>query len=376
MRLLFVIPSVEWGAGRALMTLLGYYVRSGQSPTVVTFKQIDESAIEIPQGVKVVTIDRRSAWSFPLLVYRVALCIRRERPDVVIGWSTTANLCVLLAQRLLRNRPAIVLTEHDRSEDLMRLGTPAAAVRRSLVKSMYASAARIIAVSDCVKNGLHANLSVPAEKISVIHPGLDIAGLRARAGFENLDRPMRPRIVTVSRLDRWKDVATIISAFALVGKSADVTLTIVGDGPERDALEYLATSLGVAQSVHFTGFLVNAAPIVASSSVFVSASRSDSWGVALTEAMALGVPVVAASDSGGPDEILSGGAGILVPQRDAAAMSAAVLRVLGDARLAAELSQRASDRCRSFDISHVGPAYDRVFEEICLERRPMGPPSR
>ena len=105
-------------------------------------------------------------------------------------------------------------------------------------------------------------------------------------------------------------------------------LALVGDGPERARLESLARTLGVASRVHFTGFLSELETVYPDLDLVVNSSRNEGTPVALIEAMAAGIPVVATSVGGSPDLLQGGALGDLVPAGDPEALARALERAL------------------------------------------------
>ena len=165
-----------------------------------------------------------------------------------------------------------------------------------------------------------------------------------------------PLLVFVGRLVDEKGFADFLAAIAeLAPRRKDVTGLVVGDGQDRAVAERLARELGIADRVHFAGW-VDPADVpshVAAADVFLAPSRrgSDGWveaqGLSIIEAMALGVPVVASASGGIVDTIDDGESGLLVPERSPDAIALAVERYLDDAALRASGSQRGAPKSRA-----------------------------
>jgi L-malate glycosyltransferase len=137
------------------------------------------------------------------------------------------------------------------------------------------------------------------------------------------------RFFHVSTLDTKKNVSEIITAFASNFRDQpSVTLTIGGDGPERQALIALAVKLKVRNQILFPGRLSRreVRNTLAQSDAFVLSSKFETFGVVLIEALAMGVPVIA-TRCGGPEDIVSDDTGILVPVGDVAALGAAMVEM-------------------------------------------------
>ncbi len=171
-------------------------------------------------------------------------------------------------------------------------------------------------------------------------------------------------IGSVGRLAPVKDLQTLLSA---VQRVDDVHVAIIGDGPERSRLESLRDELGLASRVHFTGFLSELETVYPDLDCVVNSSLNEGTPVALIEAMAAGVPVVATAVGGTPDLLRDGALGTLVPPGDADALATALSEALEDhdssfAR-AAEARAAVVEKYRSERLIHDT---ETVYRELLL----------
>jgi glycosyltransferase involved in cell wall biosynthesis len=145
-------------------------------------------------------------------------------------------------------------------------------------------------------------------------------------------------------LQRQKDFPTLIRAFARVRQTRPCRLVIIGEGRERPALEALIGQLGLTGQVDLPGFQPNPLPFLARASLFVLSSAWEGSPNVLTEAMALGTPVVATDCPSGPAELLDGGRiAPLVPVGDPEALARMVLATLDQPTPAARLKDAVAD---------------------------------
>jgi len=153
-------------------------------------------------------------------------------------------------------------------------------------------------------------------------------------------------LVTVARLEKHKGIDTVLEALPTIAERApDVRYAVAGGGPERESLERLAHKLGVADRVRFLGQVSerDLPALYNLATVYVGASRRaerigvEGFGIALVEASACGVPVVAGNSGGVPDAVRDGETGFLVPPEESAALVEAVCRLLDDPVLARRL---------------------------------------
>lgn len=170
---------------------------------------------------------------------------------------------------------------------------------------------------------------------------------------------------TLGTLQWAKGMDVLLHALALLPPGCPVQLHIGGDGPERGALQALALRLGVQARVRWLGALAPAAVPAAllPSHAFVQASRHESFGVVLVEALMAGRPVLA-TRCGGPEGIVGPGDGALVPVEDAPALAAAMhALVQGELRVdePAQLRQRAVAR---YGRAAIGERLAQLFEGV------------
>jgi glycosyltransferase involved in cell wall biosynthesis len=139
------------------------------------------------------------------------------------------------------------------------------------------------------------------------------------------------RFASIALLTSGKDMGTVLQAFRRARESGprSVELVIGGDGPERVRLEALAERLGLGDACRFVGRLTPAGvrDLLQASDVFVLASRHETFGVVLAEAMACGKPVIA-TRCGGPEWFVTPESGVLVPVGDPSALADAMIGVM------------------------------------------------
>ena len=183
----------------------------------------------------------------------------------------------------------------------------------------------------------------------VIPTGLDIArlaggdgaGFRARHGIA----PGRPVVLTVGRVAFEKNIGFLVSALERVRQAIpDVLLVIAGEGPALPALRRDVEARGLAGHVCFVGYLDRSGPLLdcyRSANAFVFASRTETQGLVLLEAMALGVPVVSTAVMG-TRFVLDGARGAIVVDEDEIEFAAAIAKLLRDPGLQARLGAEAT----------------------------------
>jgi glycosyltransferase involved in cell wall biosynthesis len=275
------------------------------------------------------------------------------KPDVIHAQDRRAGLvCAYLGTRRTASgtRRSVVHTYHGVPDDVTQawLDDPSASpppsryTRTVLAADAVVARAvdRTIVVAPILRTFLIERLRVPAERVVHIDNGLALPPASPPSG------PIR-RLLFVGMLIERKGVDVLLSALAHAvedGVPHDVHLTVVGDGPERAALESSARSLGLAERVDFLGFRTDVPQLMATADAFVLPARMEQQPLVLIEAMASGL-LVLATDVGGVRDML-GGLGMLVPADDPLALARGIATLVtsdGAARAAA-LASHAHQR--------------------------------
>jgi glycosyltransferase involved in cell wall biosynthesis len=296
-------------------------------------------------------------------IRRLQSIIRREQPDVVLGWGPKPQVYLGPASALAGARRRCVWCATE---------LPQAAVHRV---ALALPANTIVCASGFVARAHET--AWPRRRIVVSPPGLpepqrpaeqEIEALRDRLGIPASSAVVGAvgRLVPVKRLDRVLRVTA-----ALRAKGLDVHALLVGGDVHGFAPEYepylrnLAAELRLDGAVTFTGHVGHVAPHVSMMDVFVTAAPDEGFGVAVVEALALGVPVVAV-DVGGPTEIVEHDkSGLIVPDDSSDDLVAAVGRVLAEPGLRDRLSRGARGRYeRCFTAGEGAGRLTGVLEEV------------
>jgi glycosyltransferase involved in cell wall biosynthesis len=221
--------------------------------------------------------------------------------------------------------------------------------------------------------------SYGAGDVRVVHLGADLASPRQRG--TTIRRDPSPSLVTVGHLVARKRHADVMRALAVLAKRhPSLRYVIIGDGPERVALEGLAARLGVAERVEFRGQLEPAAAIEEARrcTLFAMPSTEEAFGVAYIEAMAGGVPAIGCRGEAGPEEIAAAGDGfMLVPPGDIERLTQRIDELLSDPQRLREAGIRARETvAANFSWERCGEqtvaAYEHALGASLPTRRGTG----
>src|SRR5690242_6595594 len=231
------------------------------------------------------------------------------------------------------------------------------AFARRTARALLGSAAAVVANSQWTREQAQTvlrelGLDPLAERVRVVplgtdpaqfRPGLDTREVRARYRLEN-----GKWVLTVARLEPYKGVDTSLKAVAQVRKAGhDVGYLVVGAGKKKDAFKKLAEELGIADAVRFVGTvpekdlpaLYNTAEAYLGVSRRAEGSRVEGFGIALAEASACGLPVIAGRSGGVAEAVQEGETGFIVDPEDSDGAAEALTRLLSDQLLARRLGQ-------------------------------------
>jgi N-acetyl-alpha-D-glucosaminyl L-malate synthase BshA len=278
---------------------------------------------------------------------------RRERIDVIhVHYAVPHAVSAMLAKQLLgAASPAIVATLHG--TDVTRLGSLAEITGHAL-----AAADAITAPSSYLRTAA-AHLVAP-ERIEVISNFVDTAR------FTPAQRTSRaePVLFHVSNFRPIKRTRDLVDVLAAVRRSVPARMVLVGDGPERVAVEAHAAACGLADAMQFLGRRDDFEHALRDADAFVLPSEMESFGVAALEAMASGVPVFGYRVGGLPDVV--GDTGALVAPGDVSALAAAI--VDGLPRSVA-LGRAARTRAEGFAREAVVDRYEAVLHRVARGAR-------
>jgi glycosyltransferase involved in cell wall biosynthesis len=201
-------------------------------------------------------------------------------------------------------------------------------------------AAMVACISEHTRRELAA-LSSRSDHFHVVRLGIDTEAIAFREPGENAN-PLR--ILNVARMAAPKGHSVLLEGLA--GLDVPFEATLVGDGPERPAIEALSGRLGLGGRVRFTGALPadRTLELYRDADVFCLPSFAEGLPVVLMEAMAAGVPVVASRTSGTPELVEDGVTGLLVEPGRPEQVAQALARIAGDPELRRRLARAARER--------------------------------
>ena len=285
----------------------------------------------------------------PVLALSLARTLRRARPDLVHTHLVHADVYGALAPG-----SRLVSTKHN--PDPFRTG-----VFRFVERALVSRTSRVIAISEAVRRFAVEQVGLPAGKLATVHYGLDELP-RAWGSNPPLALGTVPTLLAVCRLSPQKGLDTAVRALAAV---PDAVLVVLGEGPERERLMTLASSLGLDDRLLLPGRVGDVAAFYRRADVVVHPARWEGFGLAMLEAMLAGKPVVAAHAGSAPELVEDGRTGLLVPVDDADALAEAVSSLLAEPARGAAMGRAGLDRARTvFSVAQMAERTLAVYESV------------
>jgi len=355
------------GAERVASQMINYWADQGKAVTLITLasekkdfyathSQIHRIALDLtgpsPSVLSAVQNNVRR-------IRRLRGAITTSRPDCIISFMDRINVLTLLASSGL-GMPVIASERIDpRQHNIGSIWT-------GLRRLVYPQAAAIVVLTEGVRpwaeqfghpNKVHVipnSVSVPVEERS-----------------EGCGRSYSGRtIIAMGRLDPQKGFDLLLRAFArCVVAHPEWSLLILGEGDERGRLEALAVELGIAKRVTMPGRTPNPFKLIRAADLFVLSSRYEGFPNALVEAMACGLPVIAADCRSGPRDIIRDGVdGVLVPPENVDMLTSAMDSLMMDPAKRQRLGANALEVSERFSTNKIMNKWDDIFCNILSSR--------
>ena len=287
--------------------------------------------------------------------------VRRKKIDVVHAHMARDYSLASYAAR--RRETKFIVTRHV----LFKLNR--------LHRHTLSRAACVIAVSQAVARELRTSRIVSSDQIAVIHNGIDVDRIQKTCAAFSPEPFLRslgiavgvPLVGSIGELRTLKRHDDFIRAAALVHKEFPETqFVLAGVGDGREQLEKLVNELGLTNHFHFLGWLDEADKLLCAMDVFVSASETESFGLAIVEAMAAGTAVVATATEGAQEVIEDQKTGLLVPIGDVERIARSVVNLLSDPEKRERLTtESVKSVAKKFSLTRMVDDIEKIY--LCRE---------
>lgn len=372
LRVLQVVSDLGVGGGQEVVTTLARYLTQMDCvPVVVTLRDGPLRADLERSGITVEVLRGRthSLTRLPAAIAELrglrrelAAVVARHRVEVIQTHLLRSLDFLVLTLRAEPGVRRVFWTFHNARLDLRADQLPAHGwllrPKRLLYRLLYFVAGRsvdgLIAVSDDVAAAVRRDFHPPRHRVFTVPNGVDTqryghvvdrGAVRRRVGIPGEARVL----IVVAKLMEQKGHVYLLRALpAILERHPDLHVLLVGDGPLRSAISTSIAQLRGADRVHRVGNRHDVGDLLAASDVFVLPSLWEGLPMALLEAMATGLPVVATSVSGSGQVVVDGESGMLVTPGDEIALSGAITRLLDNPDRAQHMGRAARERVERF----------------------------
>ncbi|MGZ4870560.1 MAG: glycosyltransferase family 4 protein [Candidatus Angelobacter sp.] len=351
-----------YGAENMLLNLCASQEKAGCQNSLLLFYNVHAPNVEFYErarrrglSVRMVHCQGRADWR---AVRQIEEYIQEDGIDLLHAHGYKADLYGYVAAR--RSRKPVVATCHNWVG-----GTAALGIYNHLDRMALKRFNALAAVSDAVAQRL-LDSGVPARKIKTIANGIDVEPFE-RA--QPLPPPTfdRDKVVgMVARLDLQKGFEYLLRAVReLCGVFRELKVVIVGEGPDRKAIEDMIRQYGLQSTVILAGKQSDMPGVYAATDIFVLPSLNEGLPMTILEAMAASKPVIATKVGAIPTLIRNGETGLLVEARDTDGLRNAIARLLSDPDLCGRMGAEGHDWVsRNYTSEAMALKYRQMYEEV------------
>ena len=368
-RLLYFIPDMGGGgAERAVVDYLRHHDRQRFEPLLVLCNERGVHLDDLPGDIERFSLRKKTSLSVPLMCYRLSRLVKRLEPHAMVSFVWYANAIHLLTSRWIGRRLApLAVCSVDAMSDTFaeeRLGL----LKFRVMKWLYPGSDACFGVSGAVVDDFKRHFVGKRQPPVWVQPNpfnLERICRDAESADASWPEP-GARLLAVGRLVRQKGFDVLLTGLAGL-RHLSWSLTILGEGPERKALQSQIESLKLGSRVRLPGYVENPFVFMKTADVLVCPSRSEGLGRVLIEALTLGTPIVATNCPGGPAEVLEDGRlGDLVPVEDPEALASAIEKAMKAGRPRAPVETQSLQR---YDAHRVVAEWESRLQTL-LEDRP------
>jgi len=343
------------GAERQLVELATRLDRGKYRPVVCCLRRKGPLGAELEQaGIRVFSLGKHGKFDL-LLIFRLALLLRREKAQIVHTWMFTANTHARISA-ILAKVPVIIAAERcvDRGKRWYHF---------LIDRLLSGFTDMVVAVSEGTRQFYRQKVPIPSSRICVISNGVDYEKF---SKYQPVSLPDGDLVLACGRLTAQKGFRYLIQAAFLVHQQIpEARFVILGEGPERGRLEEEISRLGLDKIISLPGETGDVRPDLSSSVLFVLPSLFEGMPNVILEAMAAGKPVVATRIEGSVEAVVEGETGLLVPPAEPEPLANAIFFLLKDKALCEKMGQAGKERIkRYFAVEEMVKSYEELYQAL------------
>ena len=351
------------GVQRVTTTYANYFSKLG-AQVVITHMEKSNQSCFYPLDTKIKTISLRSSLQM-LVLAKFIITIIKFKPNIIISIDPFANRFVAIAKYIIKNI-TVIGTEHMYAKNFFTFRYGYGDRFKFIKKYLYHSLDTLVVLTTDSANWLKENnilTNVAIIPNPIVYP---LAVSHPIIATNKLIKPKLKTILAVGRLVKIKGFDLLINSFAkIASKYSHWQLVIIGEGPQRLALEQQIFKLSLQQQVKLPGVAGNLHDWYQAVDLFVLSSRNEGLSCVLIEAMAYGLPVVSFNCKSGPSDIIKHEVnGLLVESENTIALSQALIRLIENKSLCHKLSESAIAVRDKYSIENIAQQWLNLFSYL------------
>jgi len=371
------------GAEKVAVNIANYLAKRGKKVHLVVIEHLEGHQHFLSPQVTLINLNCKRRWCaiIPFTKY-----LLKEKPASVLAFLGVADIIAIIATVLVPKKPRLLISEHS-TYSMVKLKSAELftgeniigkyLLKKLIAKYIYPLADEIIAVSKDAAEDLENYAGYQHGRVKNIYNPVIFPEL-FDMGKQSVPHPWLKDthasvILAVGRLSHEKNFALLIKAFAKIRTQCKAKLMIIGEGPEREALQQLINNLGINDDVALVGFQKNPYAYMSRTAALVLSSNYEGLSNVLIEALACGSPVISTDCKSGSREILADGKyGILVPVGNIDALATAMKEVLANPEYYKNLAMNfKKEALYQYTTEYAGDAYLRLLFQGANNALPM-----
>jgi len=361
LNILHVIESLEFGGAEKVVVHLANKLCHDYNITICVTKRSGELCDQLDSRVKVICLYGKEGNDLSI-PFKLSKIIKSKNIDILHTHDWGVYLEAVFASILSRKSKLIHTVHGNYIPYSNSIISKIKKYFRHLLENIASHKTyKIVPVSDSIKQYIENEIHIRKNVLQIIHNGIEGHNPKEY----NLDSVSTIKLITVGRLAVVKNHKVMIDAVkCVISKGFDVTLTIVGDGPEYDVLSEYVENSDLNNNISFLGFRTDIAELLSQHHIFVLSSEYEGISIALLEAMSIGMPTISTNVGGIPDTVEDEVTGLLVKKGDSNAMCAAIINLVTDFTKLTRMSHNAH-QCflKKFHENVVLEKYRQLYQE-------------
>jgi GalNAc-alpha-(1->4)-GalNAc-alpha-(1->3)-diNAcBac-PP-undecaprenol alpha-1,4-N-acetyl-D-galactosaminyltransferase len=369
MQIVFVIYSLQaGGAERVLSIMANHWAGNSHKVTVITLDDGEKpSFYDIDSRIQQVSLDVAAVSKNGFVgilnnirrIYKLRTAIRKTQAETIISFMTETNVLTLIASYGLCI--PVIVTEHTDPWT-----GPVGDVWSKLRLRLYPRASRVVVLNQRAQEFFDKSQDIR----TLVMPNPVVIEDDTEPGDLNIEASSGHLIVAMGRLSQEKRFDLLIRAYSSVATEySEWNLMILGDGPERQALETLREELGLGDRIMLPGTVRHPHQLLKKADMFVSSSELEGFPMALCEAMACGLPVIAAEYHSAVHDIVEDGHnGIIVPAGDEQVLADTMIQLIEDPGERTRLAANSPEIGIRFSVDAIMKRWEQLLKEVTFSQ--------